>query len=325
MKKVLLLLLASLIAFLFTEVLVSNILRYPKYGVDRKLHGIRSSDGAIENMYFPHSKYWTVEGKNSVFQRNNLGLPGTEVIVSDSSRYVFVLGSSYSEAMQVPPDSMATSIFERRLSKIDPRFQVINLAYSGHDLYDSYRRSAYYEQTFHPEAVLLEIHDDGAMWLPRHPHPLTFTLPPDFGKPKSSVTSYVLTILRNRSSLVNLIIDAVKADERAEAQEEENALRKRTYSPNNGRGPLIPMDLFTCLREYHLKYKEKFYVVAMMPDARENKALGDYCKENGLNFVSKEIIIPENRIAGSGHLNLAGNAALGDLLYESFVEVHRKP
>ena len=85
------------------------------------------------------------------------------------------------------------------------------------------------------------------------------------------------------------------------------------------------MDLFTCLREFHGKYKEKFYVVSIIPNARKNEALGDYCKEHGLNFVSKQIITPDNRIAGAGHLNVAGNAALGDLLYESFVDVHRKP
>jgi hypothetical protein len=324
MKKVLLVLLALPIAFLFTELLVSNILHYPKYGVDRKLLGIRSSEGGVENIYFPHSKYWTVEGGNRVFQRNNLGLPGTDVVVSGSSRYVFVLGCSFVEAEQIPPDSMATSIFQRRLSRIDPQFQVVNLAHSAHDLYDSYRRSAYYEQTFPPKAVFLEIHDDGAQWLPRHPHPLTFTLPPDFGKPKSSFPTEVLIFLRNRSSLVNMITIAYKYAEIRE-QDEVKGAESRRSTADDGREATLPMDFLTCLEEFHVKYKEKFCVISMIPDARENDALTYYCRSHGLKFLSKEILIPENQLSGGGHLNLAGNAALGDFLYESFVEVYGKP
>ena len=322
MNKILLLLFALLIAFVFTELLVGNILHYPKYGVDRKLLGIRSSDGGVCNIYLPHSKYWTVEGGNKVFQRNNLGLPGTDVVVSDSSRYAFVLGSSYIEAGQIPPDSMATSIFQRRISKIDRRFQVINLGYSGHDPFDLYLRSAYYEQTFPPEAVFLAIQDDGAAWPSRHPHPLTFTLPPGFGKPKLSLTTAVSIFLRNRSSLANIIADAIKT---VELRQDEEVLKNRKFSEDHGRETSIPLDLLTCLWEFHARYKEKFCVLSILHDARKNIALSDYCRRHGLKFLGKEILIPENRLAGGGHLNVAGNAALGDFLYGSFIEVYGKP
>jgi hypothetical protein len=265
-----------------------------------------------------------VEGESNIFQRNNLGLPGTEVVVSESSRYVFVLGCSYVEAMQVPPDSMATSVFQRRLSRIDPRFQVLNLGHSGHDLYDSFRRSAFFEQTFPPEAVILEIHDDGASLLPRHAHPLTFTLPPDFGKPNLSLTTAVSIFLRDQSSLANIIANAIK-NYQLGREEEERISRDRRSRENRGGEVSVPTDLFTCLGEFHRKYKEKFCVVSILQDAKENEALGDYCRKHGLKFLSKQVIIPENRISGSGHLNVSGNTALGDLLYGSFIEVHGKP
>jgi hypothetical protein len=318
------LLLAFLIAFLFAEVLLSNILHYPRYGVDRKLLGLRSSDGGVENIYAHHSKYWNVEGGNSVFQRNNLGLPGTEVVVSDSSRYVFVLGCSFVEAEQVPPELMATSIFQHRVSEVDPRFQIINLGHSGHDLYDSYRRSAYYERTFSPEVVFLEIHDNEAAWLSRHPHPLMFALPPDFGKPKLSLTTQVSIFLRNHSSMANVIANAIKTDE-LRREKEEAVARSKTSPADRGPEGSLPMDLLTCLEEFHAKYREKFCVLSIIQDARDNEALGDYCRVHGLKFRSKGILIPDKQLAGDGHLNVAGNAAFGDFLYESFIEVYGKP
>jgi hypothetical protein len=185
--------------------------------------------------------------------------------------------------------------------------------------------SAYFEQTFPPEAVFLEIHDDGAAWLPRHPHPLTFTLPPDFGKPKLSLSTEVLIFLRDRSSLANIVAIAIKSDEQRKEEEEEKVSGNRRSPADDGREASLPMDLLTCLGEFHGKYKEKFCVISMLQDARENEALSDYCRTHGLKFLSKEILIPENELAGGGHLNVAGNAALGDLLYGSFIEVFGKP
>jgi hypothetical protein len=323
MKKVLLLLAALLIAALFTELLVNYIVRFPKYGVDTKLVGIRSSEGGIESMFFPYSSYWTVEGGNRVFQRNNLGLPGTDVVVSDSSRYVFVLGCSFIEAAPVPPDSMATAVFQRRLSRIDPRFQVINLGHSGHDLYDSYFRSAYYERMLPPEEVILEVHGEGSTWLPRHRQPLTFTLPPDFGTPVSSLATKAIIFARDQSSLLNMIGIAIKADQQRREDEEEIAKNKASAAAEK-REPALPSDLLPCLEEFHEKYKEKFLLLSMLMDARENAILGDYCRSHGLKFVSKDIVVLENRTGPAGHLNVKGNKILGEFLYGSFLEVYGK-
>jgi len=324
MKKLILLGLAFLVALLVTELLVRYVLKFPTYGVEVKLSGIRSSEGGVESMFYPHSRYWTVEGGNRVFERNNLGLPGTDVVVADSSQYVFVLGCSFIEAEQVPPESIATSMLQRRLSLISPRLQVINLGHSGHDLYDSYLRAAYFERMLPPAAVILELHEDGAVWFPRHAHPLRFTVGPDFGRPVRSWTADALRLARNYSSLVNIVVNAVKADQRKRDEEEEIAGKRRTAAGTEEE-PTLPADLLTCLEAFHEKYGEKFCLVSMLMYPRENQDLADYCKSHGMNFVSRDLIVTENRVAQAGHLNIKGNTALGELLYESYLKIRQKP
>ena len=80
-------------------------LGYPVYGLDKK---VKIRDIGWSNIWKPYSEYWNVEGGNRKFSRNNIGLPGLNVKIADDSKYIYILGSSFVEALQIPPEMIAT-------------------------------------------------------------------------------------------------------------------------------------------------------------------------------------------------------------------------
>jgi len=315
MKKIIIFLFAVIISFFFTELIVRFALHYPVYGVEKKVTGLYS-----DKLFFPYSEYWNVEGGNHVFSRNNLGLPGIDVKVDSLSKNVMILGTSFVEAFQFPPEDIATSVFQKKLQQNSSRFQVINLSYSGNDPYDSYFRLSYFEKEIKPSFVILLVDDIYNEWLKKHKHPLNFDSPENFGKEKSGFTQRLFTNLRNHFALINLVARALQSEENAN----ETIETDKPISQEQIRDQDIPADLFTCLIEYKKKYSDRFLCLSIMDNDSVNAQLSSFCSQNKISFDCKKLNIEENKINGEGHLNLKGNKLLGDFFYESFIKFYKE-
>ena len=318
-RKILLCAGALLGGLLAAEGIVRWGVGYPTYGVEYKVLGIRNSDNGIQNIYVPHSAYWTVEGGNNVFHRNNIGLPGSDVHAGPAARYVFVLGSSFIEAAQVQPDSMATAVFQRLLTRKDPALQVLNLGHSGHDAYDNYFRCLYFSRRYKPEAVILVLQDLELSWLVHHPHPLTFTPPAEFGTEVQSIPTRLMIALRNASAFGNLLAEwrrGVKGD-RGQGESAGASVR----APQEGSGnEKSPDDLGKCLEAFHAAYGEAFLVVSMMSDTATYGYLHRFCDNVHVPLTVGMIPPEDHLLGGSGHLAVRGNSHLGEILYESLAQ-----
>jgi len=320
MKKFILLFLAILLALVINELFVRYIIQYPIWGVKNKIIGIRSSENGIQNEYFPYSKYWNVESGNKVFLRNNLGFWGIDVDTNINSKYIIVLGSSYIEAQQVPPEASAVSIFFAKIKKNNLNYQVINLGYSGHDPYDSYLRILYYEKYYHPSIVLLVLNSNNIKWLNRHSYPFNFKVNDNFGKKQSGIKLRSMKLLRNHLSSFNLIANYILGGNGNDAKKIEQGNEYFYQGVLNAQNLV---KLFDCLTVYQKKYSNNFVCVSVDSNLKSNRLIENWCKDNKVNFVhSENIEVPKNLLHGSGHFNQAGNLQLGNYLYDTFIEFY---
>lgn len=305
-KKYLLILPAFVLAFIAVEILIGNILGFPKYGVLYKLKGMRVTPGH-QNVYKPYSEYWNAKGKFEIYRRNNIGLPGADVGVSDSSKYVCVLGSSFIENMYIRPELMSTTVLQNRLRNDSKLFSVLNLGYIMYDPYDCFRRMVYYEQTYKPECVMLVINNykAGSYKLVENP----FDIKPSSIYKDDSFKTVANIFLRNNSAFIRLVSVLFH-------ESDEQAVLPPTDTPPEGEPYLT--DLEVCLNGFVKRYGGRFVCVSILNNEGINRKLDQYCKDNNINFEHTDIMKPENQIEGDWHLNEKGNAALGDFLYESY-------
>jgi hypothetical protein len=321
MKKGLLIITALICSFLITELIVSLFLDFPKYGIDRKVKGITTLDNRGE-IYKPYSKYINNEDGYKVFNRNNKGLPGSDIISSDSAKYILVLGNSFVEGYQVDPDSLSTSIFQKLCIKYHKNYQVVNLGASGHDAFDLWFRANYFERIFPPFAVILVITEYNLF---NHTGVLDFTLPAYFGEANNSPSLNISTLLRNSSSFINLVATAIKyssnknitaEDVIAPGEKKPGSLSDTALHSGSGLGE--------CLLEFNKRYDNKFIALSILQNAKQNIVIEDFCRNNKINFNSSELLTPQFEIKGGGHLNTEGNKKLGELLYESYIRANKK-
>lgn len=153
MKKFLIVLAAFLFSVIANELVVRFIIGYPAYGVEKSIEGIPYP--GQELMFKPHSKYWSVEGGNKVFSRNNIGLQGSNVIVSNSSKYIFVLGNSFIKGAETEQSEIATSVFQSMLNPNFSKYQVINLGFYAHNPFQLWFIAQYFERIYPPAYVML--------------------------------------------------------------------------------------------------------------------------------------------------------------------------
>ena len=305
-KKYLIILPAFVLAFIAVEVLIGNILGFPKYGVSYKMKGMRSTSGH-QNVYKPYSKYWNAKGKFEIYKRNNLGLPGADVDVAADSKYICVLGSSFIENMYIKPELMSTTVLQNRLKAVDKHYNVLNLGYNGYDPYDCLRRMVYYEQTYKPGYVMLVInsYNSDSYKLIEKP----FDINPASMYADNSFKSNANIFLRNNSAFIRLVAVLFQNGE-------EQTVLPPTDTPPDEEPYLT--DLEICLNGFTKRYGDNFECLAILGDSSANRKLEHYCIENNINFEYSNIMTPENQIDGDWHLNAKGNAALGDFLYESY-------
>ncbi len=300
--------LAAICAILLTELAVRYILGFPTYGVEKKLLGIKSSE-PNSNIFYPHSKYYNFEDGYKVYKRNNLGLYGKDVIWNKNDTLIYVLGSSYLEAAPTPPDSMAVSHFQKLIGSSRKSYKVINLGRSGHDPYDLYFRIAWFEKQYGKGKVILVLDDIYEEWLTRHPHPLSFSLSPQFGHVSSSLSTQLAIIVINHLATAYILKQAAKS---ADIGENAFLLEQTTVDSVNQ----IPIDLTICLDSYQKKYGDDFIVLSIMESNIRNNELGEYCSSKNINFYSRPINKASNKLAGKGHLSIFGNKLLGLALNE---------
>ncbi len=305
-RKYLLILLAFIIAFVAVEILIGYILGFPKYGVLCKLKGMRATPGH-QNVYKPYSEYWNAKGKFEIYRRNNLGLPGADVNASESSKYVCVLGSSFIENMYIQPGLMSTTVLQSRLKSENNLLNVLNLGYNGYDPYDCLRRMVYYENTYKPGCVMLVINSykSDSYKLIENP----FDINPASMYKDNSFKSNANIFLRNNSAFIRLVSLLFQ-------EGEEQAVLPPSGAPPEDEPYLT--DIETCLNGFVKRYGNRFICVSIMGNKNVNQKLGQYCKDNNINFEYADIMTPDNQIEGDWHLNEKGNAALGDFLFESY-------
>ncbi len=305
-KKTFLILAAFILSFAAAEFIVGNILGFPKYGVERKMKGMRSSPGHL-NIYKPYSEYWNSTGKFEIYRRNNLGLPGINVDTSLTSEYVFVLGSSFIENQYLQPELMSTSVFQSLVKETDAGLNALNLGYNGFSPYDSFRRARYFEEKYKPKYVILVINDYYAGSFRFSPD--SFRLDKNSFATDNSLRTYFILFFRNNSSFVRLVSILFQ-------NKEEQTVAPTTETPRDISADLPGLEY--CLKAFSEKYEGRFLCVSITSNDTMNRKIEGFCNKNNINFEYKGIMVPEYQFAGDWHLNKKGNEALGVFLFNSF-------
>jgi hypothetical protein len=320
MKKFTIIVLALITALILTEFFVAEIINYPTFGVEKKVK--ISGKQSYQNLFKPYSEYWNVEGGNKVFKRNNLGIPGTDVLLSEDLKNIMVLGSSFIEAYQIEPDKIATSVFQKRIQKESSKYNVVNLGASGHDVYDSWIRLKYFEQQIKPDYIILVVQSTYEKWLSRQKKPLNFS-PEYLGKEKINKLNKYNLLIRNKSHFVSLLAQSLKQIKGKLILQDKAQIEDQTVE-NVLTEMKITNEFIETILEFKKEYKDKFALISIINDEEVNIKLEDICKENEIVFNMKSLIKQEFMLHGAGHLNAKGNKMLGEFLYESFIENYQE-
>ena len=318
LKKILIFIFAFLTAFFTVEYFTAVIVNYPKYGVDKKVY-VFGKDSKPVKMYLPHSEYWTVEGGNKVYKRNNVGLPGIDVNTEPNTKYIFVLGSSFVESLSVPPENMATSRFQMLLNENNSDYSVLNLGSAGYNVYADYYASAHYEKFYLPDKVFLVLHAVNENYYVNSDF---FKITSDFGVENKSFKFSIAQELLNRSSFLNLMTSLFNKSAELDNTKRIIIDTSKSAVEENRRNSFFNMEI--CFTKFKERYGDRFIVVSILTEEDNNK-LGFISEKVGINFISKNIVGDKDmRINKVGHLNEKGSKILSELLYEAFIKFYEK-
>jgi hypothetical protein len=312
-SNILIILLAFITSLLICEIFCEFIIKFPKYSVEKQLFGIQKSRYS-QRIFKPNSDYLSRESGYKVYKRNNIGFTGNDININDSSyKNIFLLGSSFVEAIQVEPDSMASSVFNSYLRNNHSKYQVINCAAGGHDMYDSYFRFQYFGRIFGFSKIIYIL--DG-VWMHENNN-LDFNVGDNFGKINNSLFLRIHDILRNNSSLLNLFTEYLK--EELVIGNVRNV--ELEVGPGKDNFNVLP-NLEKCISQFGTKYSSDFILLSLDNNhSGLNDTLKSYCEKNNINFVSDTTIITdENILNGRGHLNKRGNDLLAKKIINVFEE-----
>lgn len=313
MKNFAVILLAFIAAFFCNEMIVRYVIHYPAMNASKRVYGIRDSDNGIQRLWKPYAEYCNVENGYNLFHFNNFGMPGRDIDTSGSRTNIAVLGSSYIEALQMPADKMAVSVFQDKISLISPRYQVLNFGHSGYDPYDMYFQLKYYEKYFRVDYVIMVLDQTYSDWFDRHEGSFTFELPKNFGKEIRTTSNKIEFFARNNFHSLNLYREIMVSDPNNEAPKKtEEVVPVPAKKEDLSR-------LYVCLMKFRELYGDKFTCISMIPGTSSDIEISKYCKDHSINYIySTKLQVPANLIKGHGHLNERGNKLLGNLLYETF-------
>jgi len=317
MKKFFIILSALLLAFIASEFLFHNVLKYPKRTSSVKYSFIPGFPGfEVLKLKEPHSEFWSVEGGNKVYKYNNLRVTGIDMYPDSSSKLIYVLGDSYVEAASVPPESTGVSVLKRHLNTIDTNLKVFNGAYPNSDPYTLWFRTLFFEKWYKPDYVfLLLTHLDLLdLNLQKHKDTLDFRIPENFGGvlPESKSDRY-LDVLRKRFAVFNLISHSISTA----------GVKNETVGNNIGDVYVKDLDnsmekLKKCLLKFREKFGNRFVVVSLEVDEAKSRIMADVCASVGVAYANRKLLVPENQWEKGQHLNEKGNREFGDFLFELF-------
>lgn len=322
MKKFIILIFAIIFAFLASEFVIYNIVGYPKRTEFIKYSFLPTVKGfEILKYREPHTKYWTVEGGNKIYQYNNLSVTGRDVYPDDKSTLIFVLGDSFVEASSVPPDSNVNSIFQDKLNSLDTNLKVINLGFPNSDPYTLWFRTMFFEKSLKPEYVILLVTDLDLLDLhmQRYKDTLDFSIPDKFATiiPHSKSENF-FGFFRKRFSVLNLISASLSVEGSREGGEkylDKNTVRNYNESLKK---------FYDCLLKYKEKFGQKFIVVSLEADGGKNNRIVQVCDSLEIKYSNKKLLTKEYLWGEGYHLNNKGNKEFGTLLYETFIQVYKK-
>lgn len=304
MKRYSLLVLAFLAALVFTELIVRFPIGYPTFGVSKYIIGLDPRGFDKGRVYKPFSKYYSTEGGFKVFKRNNLGLTGADVL--PNKKYIYLLGSSYVEAMEVEPRRIAASVLNDLCHKSG--YQVVNIAYRGNTPYEQYCRLRYYSTIYKPDIVLLVLDSTYEPWYKQRKYVQTDpSKKKNFGIEDSSTKRKIYRQLRNNSALVNLLVPALGVKQQVadgDPQKVESSVR-------------VKHDVSELVKSIRLinDSTDKFAVVSFIKDSKSVEMLKAEMQDIDIPFFHQDIKKPGHILVG--HLNEIGNRKLGEVLYES--------
>ncbi|MDD2231205.1 MAG: hypothetical protein PHY48_17620 [Candidatus Cloacimonetes bacterium] len=283
-----------------------------------------------ENIYYPHAKYYNTENGYNVYSYNNLGLPGLDVDVSDTSKNIVVLGNSFVESRAMPPKSISTSVAMTFLRLIDPSYQVINLGKGGQIPELGFYRMRYWEKIVPPYKVvlILEGHMLGNMSKYGKGINISFT-GSDF---KSGGIKQEMIRCLSWSSYLNCIRVGVKYGRKEVYLDNKDVAMlgykkmNQTDSADNLKPDIVQvMALLTRdLEIFHTRYQEKFMVLSLL-DAQYNKPVMDFCSSKGIPYWSDSSIRHRPSLhLGKGHFNSIGNRELGLMINRFVLNTERR-
>ncbi len=318
MKRLFLLVLALIVSFLLTELLVSSVIGYPKYVTGSRKFFLDYAIGPYKTLTWRAPRYpsWSVEGGNVLLRYSNVGLPGPDIDLSNNAGYVAVLGNSYIEGMQVSPDESAVAYLNNSLQQKGSRLQAINLGSSAHDPYVLWYRLLFFEHFFKIDKVILVYERFSRMRSYFSRWDLDSINFPDslqFQELQMSNRKKVFDAVRAESSFMNIMTTFKNKDTRSNNETTPSASKSASQNVDQQ----TFMTLKAALSAFHRRYGANFAFVSLMRDNPFKADLDSFCTAEGINYLQNDtLIVPENLINGEGHFNKKGHEQLGKLLSE---------
>ena len=209
---------------------------------------------------------------------------------------------------------MAISIFQRKLERDHPEYQAINLAYSGHNIYDLWIRLSYFEQIYQPAYVMMVMRYTAKDLFMNLQGPLSFYPKKDLGMRDERFLTKVKLAFRNSSSFLNLLAHGYLALGVRENLKE----LEQNQAAHASKEVIIHENYLQTLYHFQKKYQDKFIFISIESKDKFNSTLKDYCDRHGIQFSLKAIHHPKYLIRGVGHLDKEGHSVMGELIYETF-------
>ncbi len=319
-KRLLITICGILNALIVVELVVKFVIGYPVIS-GRERHVFLPKIGRFRTLvlYEPFSEFWTVEGGNRAWRRNNIGLPGGDFDLKGERQNILLAGSSFIEAYHMSNDQTAAAEFQRQLDRQYPKeYNVINIGSAKHDPYLAWFRTRFFAGIYPPAKVVLPVEGMFHEWFTQYKTPLDFTIPERFGeRVEASIFIRFTETIRRYSSMMNMLARSLKMASR------ENVTCTETVTSDR---LLLPEAMKQVLLSFREDYGNDFLLVSFNNDVEENRALGFFCEQNEINFRSTEDILqPQYRFDGDGHLNIEGNRMLGEFLCRAFRETYKEP
>jgi hypothetical protein len=308
LRNIISIILALIVSLIISEILMRLTINHPVSNISKRMYGMLSDNKETE-LYYPNSRYWTIEDGYKINVTNNLGLTGNNVILNDTCKYIFIIGSSYAESRITRKDSVASSILQSKIGN-DSKYQVINIGYSGLTPHDAIYRLNYYTKIFKPELIIYLMEGSTSKRIGKN-------ILLDFSNINIETEKLLLRKytdkIRAYSSLLNLLINSY-------------VVSQKNTDPFIGdkRNMIDTMDftdeVFICLKYLKDTYNNEFTIASIINSEKLNKQLKDFCNLNSIIMEYEILNKKEYKLNDIGHLNNKGNFLLGELYFNIFIK-----